>query len=815
LYGTHATVFTTYKEFDFRLFPLNQPSKTIKWLLFAFIVLCSAAPKAIAQQNTSQADTTSQEVVRNIRFVGNKNVNSNTLETLIRTHTNREFLGIPRFTPWYFIWKVTKKFGEPPALLNRNVVGKDNERIKTYYESLGYLSARVDTSIVEFQKNKVEVSFLIDEGPASHLRTLAFSGMPNFDNPEKLQSFYDDSKLVRNKVNDTTFTVDRRFTYDELTTERNHIINFLKDNGYAAVQRDSVVALVRKDSSNQQQLDVLFRINPGKIYHFGDVSISLSGPEDDIHYNQSDTLEGPPFTEDGKLILLQKESESQTRFSLLTDQILFKPGAVFNNSLYLRTINEFQNLGMMTVRQFSLSRDGSQPDYSRSDLPVNFDLQTRPKHQLSTELFGMERYGFGAGAGITYTNNNLFGKAENLQVNLNGNFEYVSSKTLKDFNLTDSTKISSEATVFQSYQARIDYTVPRLNFPFARLDKSLLFSNARTRYSLIYGQSNQINFNINNDIRFNVSYEVNHNNNLTSFLDLVELDWLDTTPSTQFNRLLEQQYGKDSFELKRIKEDFRPQFSTIIRYTLRDNQTDLIKRNYGHFADYTIAVGGNFPYLLDRLVVTPNKLEGNLPSLFNISGNSLSYSRFFKFSADYRRYIPIGKNATFAYRGFAGFAHPYGQSRTIPLNRRFFAGGSNDIRGWAPYRLGPGSIPSDNVTINGGEIKLAAFTEVRQLLLRDVLSANWIGAWFNDMGNVWYGPRVKFGNQVSESLLDQGKFYFNRFYKQIAMSSGLGIRLDWDYVVLRLDLSMRIHDLQEGWLKNRGVYFSFGIGHSF
>src|SRR5699024_10640957 len=96
-----------------------------------------------------------------------------------------------------------------------------------------------------------------------------------------------------------------------------------------------------------------------------------------------DTLQGKPYTVDGKSIYLEKEESANTRFNLLTDQILFKPGDTFNNSLYILSINEFQNLGMMTIRQFGLSRNGSLPDYSKDNIPVMFSLQTLPKHSVN------------------------------------------------------------------------------------------------------------------------------------------------------------------------------------------------------------------------------------------------------------------------------------------------------------------------------------------------------------------------------------------------------------------------------------------------
>ena len=793
------------------------------FLLIFWGIFLLPSEKGMSQNPTAQEDTT-DKVVRIVRFVGNDNVKDNTLETLIRTQTNREFLGISRFTPWYFLWRLTNNFGEPPALLDRSTVGNDIERIKQYYKTIGFLEATVDTNIVEFKKNRVEVSFLIDEGNAFSIKTLSYTGMPSFNDSTKVAQFLAKSPLTQERINDSTFAVNQRYSENQLSNERNRIITFLKNNGFAAIQRDSINVLMKRDSTNKYNLDALLTVNPGKKYRFGDLYISLSGPGDSLNYNQSDTLSQSPFTINNKSIFLQKEKSAQTKFSLLTNQVLFEPGDVFDNSLYIRTVNEFQNLGMLNIQQFGLSEDGSLPDYSKDEIPVMFSLQTLPKHSLNLNLFGMKRYGFGSGAGITYTNNNLFGKAENLQIGLNGSFEYVSSKTLREI-ASDSSSQSFDGRFFQSFESRVDYSLPRLIFPFASLDDNIFFSNARTRYSLSFTRSNQLLFDINSDIRFNIRYEVQHNERFSSFLDLIELDLLDTDPSPQFRRALRDEFGEDSFQYRRILEDFRPQISSILRYTFRSQRTDLIKRNYGYFSEYSIATGGNIPYLIDRFIVTPKTLEGNLPPIIPASQNSLAYSRFVKGTADYRRYIPISNNGVFSYRGFLGLAFPYGNSNSIPLNQRFYAGGANDIRGWDIYSLGPGSIPLDDVTINGGEIKLLAQTEVRQRIISDFISANWIGAWFTDAGNIWYGPRTEFpsgssgGSQGSvsdrERLLEQGKFQFDKFYKQIAVGSGLGLRLDWDYVVVRFDFAFRIHDLQQGWFNNKKLYFTFGIGHSF
>ncbi|MEQ9279548.1 MAG: BamA/TamA family outer membrane protein [Balneola sp.] len=800
---------------------MRNTLSTISFITISFlftVLLTSTAQVNVSAQNSSVvSDSTSDKVVRRIRFSGNRNVKDRTLETLIRTKTNREFLGIPRFTPWYYFWELSNgRFGEDPIYLDRSVVSNDMERIRLYYESLGYLRVRVDTTIVEYKTDKVEVSFILTEGTPSEIETISYRGLPFFSTFEKRIDFMRASPLTNDRINDSTYTVNRQYNTQELGAEQQRIINFLKNNGFASIQKDSVIALVQTQQPDSTNLDIQFRINPGKVYRFGDVYVNLADASAPDNYTQIDTVTSQQEVVDTTKIFLKKEPATQTKFSLLTDQILFKPGDIYNHELYLNTIREYQNLGMLFIRRFGQNETGSQPDFSQTYIPTYLDLQSLTKHSIGAEIFGMKRYGFGTGLGVDYTNNNAFGKAENFSLSANVSFEFVSKSVLEEIADT-----STQSSIFRSYELRGDYTVPRLNFPFAFLDNTRFFTSGLTRYSLSYSRSDQLFFDINSDVQFNLRYEVQHNPRFSSFLDLIELDIVDPSPTDEFINNLRNDFDSDTLldgtivdpiELTRILEDFRPQISSVIRYTFRSQNTDLIKRNRGYFSEYSLSTGGNIPYVLDKFVITPDTLEQSLPSLFKVSENELSYSRYIKATADYRKYIPVSNSAVFAWRVYAGIAQPYGSSTTIPLNRRFFAGGSNDIRGWGPFQLGPGSIKSENVRINGGEIKLAAFTEARQIFIRDLLGANWHAAMYADAGNVWYGPK---NDAAQDQELEKGRFYIDDFYNQIAVGTGLGLRLDWEYLVARFDFTFRAHDLEVGWFNNKKLYFSFGIGHSF
>ncbi len=725
--------------------------------------------------------------IRRVRFVGNQSFSDGELRSIVRTRPNRQFLGIPGLTFWYQLNRISSRIGEPPSLLDRVVLERDIERLTNFYESKGYRSATIDTNITYFDRERIEISFMIREGRQSRIREIYYSGMPEMDSGNDPVAFYKNSNIVNRAINDTSFHSGQAFTYEKIAEERNRIITHLRNNGYASVTRDSVIAIVREDTVQTLEHDILFRIFPGRVYQFGDVHVELRGPDGQLDQVRMDTLSGPPYTREPYQIVVHVDESAKTRTGLITRQVLFQPGNRYDNSAYRNTVNQFQNLGMLVVNQFGHTPDGSLPDYSNDVLPVYVRMQTLPKHRIQLDFFGMRRLGFGAGAGVRYINNNLFQGAENFEVGVQGNFEYVSGTLL------NSTELSTA------------YTVQRLNFPFNRLDQTPFFLNASTRYRFSWAQSRQENFTINANFRFNNQFEVRHRPQMASLLDLIELDWLDASATSEFERNLRDRF--DEIIVERILEDFNPQFSSIVRYTFRFAKTDLIKRDYGFFSESSIELGGTIPFLMDRFLFEPGDVQGTVPSL-SLSDSTLTYSQFVRVSFDYRNYTPILENGTFAWRAFAGYAHAFGVTQQIPLNRRFFAGGSNDIRGWPPLRLGPADLDASagEVPINGGDIKLAGFLEYRHILFHNFLSTNWGIAGFTDFGNIWYGTRSPF---------DEGKLRFDEFYKQIAVGSGFGLRLDWDFLVFRIDIAYRVHDLQRGWFNNSNPYWHFGIGHSF
>ncbi len=205
-------------------------------------------------------------------------------------------------------------------------------------------------------------------------------------------------------------------------------------------------------------------------------------------------------------------------------------------------------------------------------------------------------------------------------------------------------------------------------------------------------------------------------------------------------------------------------------------------------------------------------LNDSLPGFYTIFG--LPYAQFFKTEIDFRYYNILNSKNELVYRINPGVIVPYGNSYYAPQEKQFFLGGASSMRAWQARTLGPGSyrLESDTIQIyQYGDIKLEMNVEYRFKLF-------WMleGALFLDAGNIW--TLNEYETNTSK------KFSFNRFYKEIALGTGVGFRFDLSFFVIRFDFGLKLHNpaLAEGerWLnisnvQDRDWTFNFGIGYPF
>ena len=259
------------------------------------------------------------------------------------------------------------------------------------------------------------------------------------------------------------------------------------------------------------------------------------------------------------------------------------------------------------------------------------------------------------------------------------------------------------------------------------------------------------------------AYEWRHRDRLDYKLTFLNIDLVSARISSSF---LEQLIGFDNS----LFNSFRSTLSSSVSFQLNWNH------NYTGFGPIP---GRSFRIFLET--------GGHLNELYRsfAEANDLEQYVFSKASIEYTQSLPVSGSSNLVWRLRIGAAIPHGKNRALPYEKYFFMGGSNSVRAWRPRRLGPGSYAPPNVEESiieqRGELLLEANLE-----LRTQINKRWHGAWFIDAGNLWFtrGP-----DRAPGAL-----FSFPSSITEIAIGTGPGIRIDFSYFLLRLDIGIKVYD---------------------
>jgi Omp85 superfamily domain len=212
--------------------------------------------------------------------------------------------------------------------------------------------------------------------------------------------------------------------------------------------------------------------------------------------------------------------------------------------------------------------------------------------------------------------------------------------------------------------------------------------------------------------------------------------------------------------------------ATNFSYSI-DSKVDLFDKQFFIFKG-KVEFAGNAFSLIANLAKRPKDIDGQR-DLFG-----LQYSQYGKIELDYVRHWDLSAGKIIAVRSFFGLAIPYGNSNSVPFSRSYFAGGSNDNRGWQSYSLGPGSSGGLN-DFNDANMKIALSAEFRFKYFN-----NLNGALFADLGNIW---------NVLDNEKDETKVFSGlSSLKNLALGTGTGIRYDFKFFLLRLDLGFKTYN---------------------
>ena len=445
--------------------------------------------------------------------------------------------------------------------------------------------------------------------------------------------------------------------------------------------------------------------------------------------------------DDGQMHLRQK---------VLDENTFIEAGGLYSAADLQNTYNHFGRLGAVRYTNIAFEQH---PDTTLLDAKIQ--IITNKPSTISFQPEGTNTAGdFGAAASLTYQNRNLFRGSETFSLQLRGAYEAI--KGLEGYSNQNFTEYSVESRL----------SFPRFIMPFLSRDfrrRTLATSDV----SLIYDTQDRPEFH-RRVLTAGWSYQWRPQNHHDSYrFDLVNLNYVFMP------------WISDTFKKEYLDNESNQ--NVILRY----NYEDLFIMRMGFGYSYN-----NGHVALRTNVETAGNLLGACSKLFGGAKNDLgqyklfniAYAQYVKGDFDYTQELIKGVKDQLVFHIGLGLAYPYGNSQVLPFEKRYFSGGANSVRGWTVRSLGPGRYKDKDGRINfitqTGDIKLDLNVEYRSHLFW-----KFNGAAFVDAGNIW-----TFREYEGQ---EGGQFKFSRLLNDMAVSYGLGLRLNFDYFILRFDLGMK------------------------
>jgi len=500
----------------------------------------------------------------------------------------------------------------------------------------------------------------------------------------------------------------------------------------------------------------------------------------------------------------------------MTNAILITPGEIFKDNDRTLTYNQINNLKTFKYPNIRYDIDPNNPN--GTDLIANVLLTPKKKYSTNVEfdISTSNIQVFGIGFNGSFLTRNVFRGAEIFEISARGSIG--SSKDPVDpddqfFDISEiglNFKLSFPKIIFPIKTNRIipKYMSPTTNLIFG-INSQQNIGLDKVNFSGIFNYQWKPSTKLTNQIDIiNVQYVRNLNTgnyfnvyaNSFSRLNNIAIEVLDPNspffdPSNTTDPILSIPSGANSFitqslsnnpdtditptqlrEIKNINErKERLTEDNLIfasNYTfLRNTRENLYDENFSRFR-VKIEFAGNVLNTFSNLTGR-EKESANDP--FQVLG--VEFSQYTKTELDYIKHWDLGGKSVLALRAFGGIALPYGNANSIPFARSFFGGGPNDNRAWLPYALGPGSSGGRD-EFNEANMKIALNVEYRYNILGALN-----GAFFIDAGNIW---------NVLDSVEERDAIFSKLDdLQEIAVGSGLGLRYDFDFFVVRLDLGFK------------------------
>ena len=730
-----------------------------------------------------------------------RDVETNQLANYLRQNANHRVLGGLKLqlafynisgkdsTKWFNRW--IQRVGTPPVIYDSTLTEASAEQLHTALSNRGFMNNtvtyRVDADSV---KHKAIVNYDITLGEPYYIRSI------DYDIPDESlrEIILADTSRFNVRSGDL-------LNFNHLDEWRQGITENLRNHGYYAFNKE-YITFIADTAADSRAVDLTLNSrDPYRNDHMPYYTEHEPFYVRDVVYvtdydpvAMHDGLWGADTVTMSSGVKVIEGSERYLRPDVLDECNHIEPGQLYNAEAITRTYRALGRLNILKQINIDVRPLGKVDGVLMVDTYVL--LQPDKSQTVSVSLEGTNSEGdLGFGVGLDYEHRNIFKGAEVLSAKAKVSYESISGNIGGLINNN-----------YSEYSTELGIRFPKFMAPFLKrsfkrkIQASTLFTvnfdyQARPEYTRVIAGGGW---------RYQWTERSRRMSHTLTLLDLSVIS-VPKFNDEFFDRITNPllRYSYQDHLIMRMGYNF-----------YRTNKAEMNVLQMGRFQRdvFTIRanaeMAGNVLYGLSHLTKQKADADGSYKAL------GIRYSQYVKADADYSFTHYFDRRQSIAFHVGAGVAVPYGNSDVLPFEKRFYSGGANSVRGWGVRTLGPGSYDSNNSLSNFiyqcGDIRFDVNLEYRAKLF-------WVVelGLFLDAGNIW----------TIKDYEDQpgGVFKFNKFYEQIAAAYGAGIRLDFKYFLVRVDMGMKAHNPasgQEHWPLlhprfKRDSEFHFSVGYPF
>ncbi|MGB0888262.1 MAG: BamA/TamA family outer membrane protein [Vicingaceae bacterium] len=699
-----------------------------------------------------------------------KKIDKDELTAIVKQKPNKKILGLFRFHlgiynhwPWKN-GKFRENVGEPPVIYDSLLTTRSLKQLKIYTKNRGYFDNDITFS-KKVRNNKIKVKYNIEAGEPYLIKSVDYI----FEDEElKTKSFL----ILRKTLVD--LKPGNIFDIDVLDEQREKIKVEMKNLGYYYFNKDFIKYKVDSTGGNNE-IAVFLHIENQQIknektdsiinkkhekFKINDVNVYLSKNYKEKNLYNFDTIS---FKNIKVHIDTTNGEKLKYRPRMLNHAVGLKKGEIYrleNQQSTYRHLNELELFKSVNV---------SFEDIGSNQLNTNVFLIPAKKKAFSAETIGTNSGGnLGVKGNLIYQNRNLFRGGEHLTVKLSGGLE-IQQLINSDDEQNNTNFLGAFNTL--EFGPEVNLKFPRFLLPI-NLEKFSRKMNPKTnlRYLLNFQKRPEYERNL---TQVSFGYFWNGSRFIKHFINPIDVSIVNLSPTSSFQTKLNNETNPF------ILNSFQDHFINATSYSLVYNDQRINKITNFIYFKFNFEAAGNIQSGIYSLTNKPfDNPTTKSHNIFNIR-----YAQYVKTDFDFRAYGQT-KSTSLVKRINIGVGKPYGNLNVLPFDKSYYGGGANGIRAWQARSLGPGTL-SDSLSENSlnqiGELKIEGNLEYRFDITKLFEAAAFI-----DAGNIWI--------LSEDSNRPNAEIKADKFWKDIAIGTGVGLRLDFSFFLIRFDLAAKLKD---------------------